>query len=117
MCSFPNRRCVPWRDPEDESSYCVFHPYFPERLFLTLQGLDDETGSSLMVGDSKGCITIKILVEVIGLPEVGSVLTSFAGGFKIQDKASKVWLFVCKATKENDLCASCVLKSTDSTKC
>lgn len=85
-------RCVPWRDPEDENSYCVFHPYFPERLFLTLQGLDDETGSSLMVGDSKGCITIKILVEVIGLPEVGSVLTSFAGGFKIQDKASKILL-------------------------
>ncbi|KAI5054712.1 hypothetical protein GOP47_0029857 [Adiantum capillus-veneris] len=82
--------CSPWRDPEDEKTYCAFFPHSPERLFLTLQGLGEEAGSRLMVGDSKGCATIKIIVEVIGLPEVGSALATFSGGFQIQDKSSKI---------------------------
>lgn len=85
-------RCLPWRDPEDEKAYCVFHPYSPERLFLTLQGLREEAGSTLVVGDSKGCLTIKMIAEVTGMPEVGSILASFAGGFKIRDKAVEILL-------------------------
>ncbi|MCO5578577.1 hypothetical protein L7F22_032421 [Adiantum nelumboides] len=85
-------RCSPWRDPEDDKAYCIFHPHSPERLFLTLQGLGEEAGSRLMVGDSRGCATIKVIAEVGGLQDVGSVLGTFAGGFQIQNKPSKIRL-------------------------
>ena len=87
------RRPLAFRDPADGKSYCVLQPYSPERLFLTLQGLAEEAGTGVVVGDAKGCLTIKITAAVQGMPDIGSVMTPFAGGFQIRDKRAKVIFF------------------------
>ena len=87
------RRTLAFHDPADGKSYCVLQPYSPERLFLTLQGLAEEAGTGVAVGDAKGCLTIKITAAVRGMPNVASVMNPFAGGFQIRDKRAKVTFF------------------------
>lgn len=84
--------CLPWQDTDSDKFYCVLHPYPPERLFLNLQSLREEIGSHLKVGDLKGRLDLKIIAEVPGTPEAGSVLSSFVGGFKILDMSKEVVL-------------------------
>lgn len=85
-----SRRVLAFQDPADEKTYCVLQPYSPERLFLTLQSLAEETGTSIVVGDAKGRLTIKITAAVHGMTDSGSVEAPFAGGFQIRDKQTKV---------------------------
>ncbi|KAH7441880.1 hypothetical protein KP509_03G060400 [Ceratopteris richardii] len=84
--------CSGWQDPDDLKTYCVFRPYSPTRLFLTLQGVGKDPGSSLVLGDFKGCTTVKILAEVTGMGETGSAMSAFAGGFEMQDVPQKIYL-------------------------
>ena len=57
---------------------------------MTLQGLAEEAGTGVVVGDAKGCLTIKITAAVQGMPDIGSIMTPFAGGFQIREKRAKV---------------------------